>query len=436
MDSTTLGLAGSGLVLILLVLRVPLAFALIGVSALGTIIMRSAAGGVGGPPFLDLYDLVRSPELAALPLFVALANVAFYTGLTTRVYDAASVGLARLPGGLALASVLGCGGFAAISGSSVGCASTMGRICVPEMLRAGYDPRLATASVAAGGTLGALIPPSVLFILFGIFTGSPVAGLFLAGLLPGLLSLAGMCLVIVWWVAQEPGVAPPAPRPKGASLAEAALAAWPALMVFAIITGGLLAGLVTPTGAAALSLALTVAIGFVQRRLTLDVLWRAIRESLVQSAVIALIAAGGRMFADFVAATGADAALTGWLAQPGTPFFAVIAVIVVLYLILGMLLDPVTILVLTLPFLFPLVQAYDMNPLWFGVVLIKLLEIGMITPPVGLNVFVIGNVAREIGIDRIFAGVSRFLMIDLLVLLSLVLFPILSTLIPSMMWPG
>lgn len=436
MDSTTLGLAGSGLVLILLALRVPLAFALIGVSALGAIIMRSAAGGIGGPLFLDLYDLVRSPDLAALPLFVALANIAFYTGLTTRVYDAASVWLARLPGGLALASVIGCGGFAAISGSSVGCASTMGRICVPEMLRAGYDPRLATASVAAGGTLGALIPPSVLFILFGIFTDSPIAGLFLAGLLPGLLSLAGMCLVIAWWVAQEPGAAPPAPRPEGARLAEAALAAWPALLVFVIITGGLLAGLVTPTGAAALSVALTVAIGFAQRRLSVDVLWRAIRESIVQSAVIALIAAGGKMFADFVASTGVDAAVTGWLAQPGTPFFAVIAAVVVLYLILGMLLDPVTILVLTLPFLFPLVEAYDMNPLWFGVVLVKLLEIGMITPPVGLNVFVIGNVAREIGIDRIFAGVTRFLMIDLLVLLSLVLFPILSTLIPSMMWPG
>lgn len=311
----------------------------------------------------------------------------------------------------------------------------MGRICIPEMLRLGYNPRLATASVAAGGTLGSLIPPSVLFILYGIFTETSIGKLFLAGILPGLLTLAGYIIVILWWVGRDPSAAPidPTPMPRGARLA-AAISAWPALVLFAAIIGGIYGGFFTATEAAAVSVVLTVAIGFGQRRLTLATLWSAVRESLLQTSAIFLIAACAKIFVSFVALTGSAGMVSGWIADAGLPPLMLMAAIVVLYLFLGMFLDPIGIIVLTLPFVIPLIQGMDMNLIWFGVIVVKLLEIGLITPPVGLNVFVIGNVAgRGISVDTIFAGVMRFLAMDLVVLALLVLIPWISLVIPNAM---
>ncbi|WP_410218798.1 TRAP transporter large permease [Paracoccus sp. (in: a-proteobacteria)] len=442
MDAMMIGMVAMALVLVLLALRVPIAFALAGVAGIGTFLVYATRAGGWMPEralnptssvlFSNFFDLVHSYDLSMVPLFVALGNIAFYAGITTRIYDAAAVWLRQLPGGVAMASVMGCGGFSAISGSSIACASTMGRICVPEMLRMGYDPRLATSSVAVGGTLGSLIPPSVLFILYGIFTETSIAQLFLAGVLPGLLSLAGMILVIAWWVARDPAAAPRG-QSDGASRAEAALAAWPAVLLFVVIVGGIYGGIFTATEAAAVSVVMTTAIGFAQRRLTLDVFWRAIRESLVQTAAIFLIAGAAKIFVSFVALTGLAGAVVGWVADAQLSFAMLMLVIVVIYLVLGMFLDPIGIMVLTLPFMVPLVEGYGLNLIWFGVIVVKLLEIGLITPPVGLNVFVVSNVTKNVGIDKIFAGVARFLAVDILVLVLLILFPVISLLIPGSM---
>lgn len=442
MDAMTIGLVAMALVLLLLALRVPIAFALAAVASVGTFLVYATRTGGWMPEralnptssvvFSNFFDLVHSYDLSMVPLFVALGNIAFYAGITTRIYDAAAVWLRGLPGGVAMASVMGCGGFSAISGSSIACASTMGRICVPEMLRMGYDPKLATSSVAVGGTLGSLIPPSVLFILYGIFTETSIAQLFLAGILPGLLSLAGMILVIAWWVARDPAAAPRA-EGQGASRSQAALAAWPAVLLFAVIVGGIYGGFFTATEAAAVCVVLTIAIGFAERRLSLEVLWRAVRESLVQTASIFLIAGAAKIFVSFVALTGIAGGVVGWVADAQLSFAMLMLVIVVIYLVLGMFLDPIGIMVLTLPFMVPLVEGYGLNLIWFGVIVVKLLEIGLITPPVGLNVFVVSNVTKGVGIDRIFAGVSRFLVVDLLVLVLLILFPVISILIPGSM---
>lgn len=443
MDAATIGLIGFALVFLLLALRVPIAFVLAGVATVGTFLVYAFRRGTFHPELAvnpttsmvvsSFFELIHSYDLSMIPLFVALGNIAYHAGITTRIYDAANVWLRRVPGGVGVASVMGCAGFSAISGSSIACASTMGRICVPEMLRLGYNPRLATASVAAGGTLGSLIPPSVLFILYGIFTETSISKLFLAGILPGLLSLLGYVIVILWWVSRDPAAAPVDPRPpaQGERL-RAALAAWPALVLFAVIIGGIYGGFFTATEAAAISVVLTALIGFAQRTLSPRTMWSAVRESLLQTSAIFLIAACAKIFVSFVALTGAAGTVTSWVTDAGLPPMALMLAITVLYLFLGMFLDPIGIIVLTLPFVIPLIDAQGMDLIWFGVIVVKLLEIGLITPPVGLNVFVIGNVTgRGVSVDAIFAGVMRFLAMDLVVLAILIMVPAISTLIPN-----
>lgn len=444
--TSSIGLVALLLALVLLLLRLPATVVVIAI-ALAGVLFAETFGGLQGATGLQgglaatsdhvaalLLDLTRTDALLMVPLFILLGNIAFYAGISTRIYDAASVWLRKVPGGLAMASVMGCGGFAAISGSSLACATTMGRICVPEMLRHGYDARLAASSVAVGGTLGALIPPSILFILFGLFTGTSVAQLFMAGLLPGLLSLAGMLVVIAIWAHDEPAAAPAA-GPSEASRLDALIAIWPPLALLSVIIGGLSLGLLRPSMAAAICVALAILIGFAQKRLTAELLWTALRLSLRQTLSILFAVVAAKLFIGFLDLTGTSDGLVSLVQGWGLPTMAVLALVVVSYLLLGMFMEPMAILILTLPLTIPLIHAYGMDPIWFGVIVVKLLEIGLITPPVGLNVFVIGTVARDVGRDRIFAGVARFLMVDGLVLLALILFPVISTLIPSMMAP-
>jgi C4-dicarboxylate transporter, DctM subunit len=446
MDPATIGLIAFALVLVLLALRVPIAFALGGVAAIATFFVFAFRTGVFSPDrairptasmiYSNSFDLIHSYDLSMIPLFVALGHIAYRTGITTNIYHAARVWLARIPGGVAMASVIGCGGFSAITGSSIACASAMGRICSPEMLRMGYDPRLATASVAAGGTLGSLIPPSVLFIIYGIFTETSISRLFLAGVIPGLLSLAGFLLVIYLWVRRNPSVAPVEDRrATREEKAQAAVGAWPALLLFVLIVGGIYGGIFTATEAAALSVSAAVLIGFAQRTLTLEGLWESLKETCIQTSSIFIIAAGAKIFVAFVALTGMAGVLVENVSGAGMPLWMLLLAIVALYLVLGMFLDPIGIMVLTLPLVIPMVESYGLDLIWFGVVVVKLLEIGLITPPVGLNVFVISNVVgREVSVDKIFAGILPFLGMDTIVLGMIVLFPMISLFLPNTMW--
>lgn len=442
MDPATIGLIAFAAVLVLLALRVPIAFALGAVAVVATFIIFAFRTGTFMPErairattsmvFNNSFDLVHSYSLSMIPLFVALGHIAYRADITTKIYFAAKVWMTRIPGGVAMASVIGCGGFSAITGSSIACASTMGRICTPEMLRMGYDPRLATASVAAGGTLGSLIPPSVLFIIYGIFTETSISQLFLAGVLPGLLTLAGFVLVIWIWVARRPEVAPMVGEEYSAKeRRDAAIAAWPAFLLFVVIIGGIYGGIFTATEAAAVCVTAATLIGFAQRNLTLKGLWESVKETCVQTAAIFLIAASAKVFVSFIALTGIAPVIVNTVSAADMSVITLMICIALIYLLLGMFLDPIGIMVLTLPLLVPLVESYGLNLIWFGVVVIKLLEIGLITPPVGLNVFVIANVVgKEAPIDRIFAGIARFLSVDVIVLILIMAFPALSLLIP------
>lgn len=445
MDGTLVGLTAFAFLILLLGLRVPIAFALAGVATIGTFVIFAFRTGTFSPDrafrptsslvFSNSFDLIHSYDLSMIPLFVALGHIAYRAEITTRIYRAARVWLAAIPGGVAMASVVGCGGFSAITGSSIACASTMGRICAPEMLRMGYDKRLATASVAAGGTLGSLIPPSVLFIIYGIFTETSISSLFLAGIIPGLISLLGFLLVIWVWVLRDPSAAPVEDGVTSAKeRLHAAIDAWPAMLLFVIIVGGIYGGIFTATEAAAVCVSAALLIGFAQRRLTVKSVIEALRETVIQTTSIFIIAAGAKIFVAFIALTGVAGEIVGAVQAAELNVVVLMLAIAAIYLLLGMFLDPIGIMVLTLPLLVPLVEGYGLDLIWFGVVVIKLLEIGLITPPVGLNVFVIASVVgREVPIDRIFSGIMRFLTVDVIVLALIMAFPILSLLIPNSM---
>ncbi len=444
MDPTNLAIMALCAVLTLLVLRVPIAFALGGVASTGLFLFFAwRPGGEFDPerglrPALSLignttFEFVHNYPLSMIPLFIGLGHIAYHARITTDLYDAMRVWLARLPGGLAMASVVGCGGFSAITGSSVACASAMGRIAVPEMTRNGYSPRLATGSVAAGGTLGSLIPPSLLFVIYAIFTEESVRSLFLAGIIPGILSLAGYLITIRIWAGLSPVDAPRFVEDLPSGEKWRALArTWPAVLLLAVIIIGIYWGFFTPTEAAAISLALATLIGFARGRLTWRSFFTSLRETVWQTSAIFLIAIGAKIFVSFVSVTRLAPMLLDWLQGSGAPLILILAGIVLFYLILGMFLDSIGILVLTLPFTVPLIEGYGLDLIWFGVVVIKLLEIGLITPPVGLNVFVIKSVApRDVSLEAIFRGVAWFLILDLLVLLLILCIPELSTWMPT-----
>ena len=445
MDGTVVCLVAFAAVIGLLAIRVPIAFALASVATLGTFVMfafrtgefmgERAIRSTSSLVFSNSFDLIHSYDLSMIPLFVALGHIAYRADITTRIYHAARVWLVKIPGGVAMASVVGCGGFSAITGSSIACASTMGRICCPEMLRMGYDKRLATASVAAGGTLGSLIPPSVLFIIYGIFTETSISKLFLAGVLPGIISLLGFLLVIYLWVRHDPAAAPAFKgKVTRRDKLDAAIAAWPATVLFIIIVGGIYGGFFTATEAAAICVSAAVIIGFLQQKLTVKGLMEALRETCVQTASIFLIAAAAKIFVAFIALTGVAPVLVEFVTNAELSTFTLLLSIAIIYLVLGMFLDPIGIMVLTLPLMIPLVESYGFNLIWFGVVVIKLLEISLITPPVGLNVFVIANVVgKEVSSETIFSGIVRFLTIDVLVLVLIIAFPVISLLIPGSM---
>ena len=446
MDPILLGGVAFAAAMFLIAMRMPIGFALGGVAFVATFFLyawpvgQSFDAALALRPTLSLvssssFSFVHSYELSLVPLYIALGTIAFRAGITTDIYHAVRVWLAKVPGGLAIASILGCGGFSAITGSSVACAATFGRIAVPEMLRFGYAPRLATATVATGGTLGSLIPPSVPFAIYGIFAEQSISKLFLAGILPGLLSMFAYIVVVIWWARRRPQDAPSPGLVFGRrDYLDAMLKAWPAALIFFIVVVGIYGGIFTATEAAAVSVAAALVIGAIGRRLSFGDFKTAMAETVVQTASIFFVAIGAKMFATFIALTGVTNAAVGWIGSLGLAQWSLLLAVVILYLIMGMFLDPLGILLLTLPVLVPMMHGTGIDLIWFGVIVVKMLEIGLITPPVGFNVFVIHtSVEGKVPLHEIFIGVWRFLVIEIFVVAALLAFPAISTWLPRSM---
>lgn len=431
MSDVQIGLAGMGILLLLIALRLPIGIALIAVSFGGIWYLMDwsvAWGALGVIP----YQFATNWVLSSVPMFLLLGFVCYHAQLTQGLFRAAQVWLAGVPGGLAISAILGCAGFASVCGSSVACSAAMGKIAVPEMMRQRYDAGLATGAVAVGGTVGALIPPSIIMILYGIIAQTSVTQLFLGGVTTGLLTVLGYILVIVVRVRLNPSLAPRSDEkiPKQEKL-RALKPVWPILLVMVGIFAGLFSGLFTPTEAGAVGAFLACGVALLNRSLTWERFRNAILETLLTTAGLMVIAVGASLLTRFLALSGAGNYVSSLIIDTDASFVWIMFGVVVLYLILGLFLEPIGCMLLTLPIVLPIIDATGMSLVWFGVLLTKLLEIGMITPPIGMNVFVIkGVVGNLISTTGIFKGILWFLVADLLMLPLLIAFPDIILVLP------
>jgi len=433
MSAEALGFSGIVALLILLVLRVPVAFAMFLVGFLGIWALNGWNGAMGLLSS-ETFTLASSSELVVVPLFILMGNIASTTGMSRQLYNAAYAVIGHIRGGLASATLLGCGGFAALSGSSVASALTMGKVSLSEMDRYGYDPRLSTGVVAAGGTLGILIPPSTGFVIFAILTEQSIGRLFLAGVFPGLLLLAIFVITvsIICWFRPEAG--PPGLRRSLSEKLTAVTGALPILLVIASTIGGIYGGLFSPVEAAGVGAAFVIIYGIVTRSLSLPAFWQAARASVVTTATVMLILIAAHMVNPFLALSHVPTYVGEALIALDIPVLGTLVLMLLVYLVLGCFLEGFAMLVLTLPIFFPVVLQMGIDPIWFGVLVVLTLEMGLISPPVGINVFIVKSVAPKVALADIFRGVLPFWLAMLVTLGILIAFPQISLLLPNTMF--
>jgi tripartite ATP-independent transporter DctM subunit len=433
MSDIQIGSAGLVAVLVLIAMRMPIGLGLITVSYLG---IWAIGGHLAAWGMLSVmpHTLIASWTLSAVPMFLLMGFICFHCRLTNGLFDAARLWFQRLPGGLAIASVFGCSGFAAITGSSVACAAAMGKIAVPEMLRHTYDLKLATGTLAAAGTIGALIPPSIPLIIFGVIAQVSITQLFLAGIGMGILTALSYVLVILIRVWINPSLAPRSE--EHATWREQLAVAretWPVLLLIIGVLGGLFGGLFTSTEAGAVGAFLAIVIAGAKGTLTSRAMSRSIIETLVTCGSVFIVVIGASMLTGFLTLSGiADAISSGAQALNTGPVMLLLAITLV-YLFLGMFLEPIGAMLITLPIFLPLIGNAGINVIWFGVFVAKLVEISMITPPVGMNVFVLSSTVGKIApTELIFRGVMWFFAVDLVVVAMVIVWPDIVMFIPRL----
>lgn len=438
MSPEVLGFGSLALVLLLIAVRMPIGVALGVTSFIGFTLLRNervAFAIMEQTPFA----MAANWGLSAIPMFILMGAIAHNTGISESLFKAARLWLSSLPGGLAVATNFASAGFAAASGSSVATAATMGRLAIPSMLEAGYAPTLATGVVASAGTLGALIPPSVMFVVYGVFAEVSITKLLIAGLLPGLLTAAVYATMIIGRCVLNPSIAPSTDlgldkatlwRERWRSL----LPIWPLVVLILGIVGGLYGGLFTPTEAGAAGAFLSFIIAATQKRLTFPVIQDSVMEAVKTTAQLFFVAYGAVMYTRFLALVGVPDMIVNMIGAWSVDPVLMLVAISVIYLILGMFLDPLGVMLLTLPIVQPMFQALGLDQIWLGVIVVKYIEIGLLTPPVGFNAYVVKNVVGDaIPIETIFRGIGWFLACEAVIMFLILAFPQLSLWLPNSM---
>ena len=423
---------GFGAAFALIFLRVPIAIALGVVGAMGFYLL------VGPTPALSMIALsavssTMSYNLAVIPLFILMGNLIAATGIAGDLFRAAQVSVGHRRGGLGIATILSCGGFAAVCGSSVATAVTMGRVAIPQMRRYGYSDSLSTATVAAGGTLGILIPPSIIMVVYGIATETHIGMLFAAGIVPGLIGVLGYSLAVRWVATRNPTAAPRAERASAAERRAALRGVWPVGLLFFVVLGGIYAGIFTATEAAGIGASgalLFALLRRLSRRNFLDVLV----QSAETTAILFALIIGAKIFAEFVNYTGAHTGILTLVQDSGLTPVMVMVVICLIYILLGCVLDSLAMMLLTLPMFFPIVIGLGYDPVWFGIMVVMLVELGLVTPPIGINLFILKSVVPDVPLIKIIRGIVPFIVVDIMRLLLIGFIPALALFLPHLLF--
>jgi tripartite ATP-independent transporter DctM subunit len=433
-------MVGFAAVLALVLLRMPIAFAMGLVGMIGFMLETNARASISMVARL-IIDTSQDYGLSVVPLFILMGLFVNKAGISRELYAASNAFLGHLRGGLAMATIVACGGFAAISGSSLATAATMSKVAMPEMRRFNYSDSLATASIAAGGTLGILIPPSVILVIYGLLTETSIGKLFIAGVIPGLIGILFYLAAVRYSVWRNPDAGPAGPRISWPDRISALKQVWAVLLLFFLVIGGLY-GLFdvpplniafSPTEAAGMGAMGAFLIALARRRLSLADTMEVLTETAMTAASLFAVLIGAWIFSNFVNVAGLPqgllAVVTAWELAP----WMVMALILLVYIVLGCVFESLSMLLLTVPVFFPVVTSLGFDPIWFGIIVVVVVEISLITPPVGLNVFVLKGVVGDVSTGTIFKGVTPFWVADIIRLALLVALPSLVLLLPSMM---
>lgn len=432
--NVTAGFLGLAAFFVLIAFKVPVAISMAVVAFVGVWAMfgiQPAIGILANTP----YDFVASWTLSAVPMFLLMGFVAYYSGLTAGLFDAAKLGLRKVPGGLGIAAIVACSGFAAVCGSSLATAASMGRIAIPEMVKAGYKPSFATGALAAGGTIGALIPPSILMIIYGVFAETSVTQVFMGGVTVGVLTAASYAAVVLLVAYFRPDIVPT--TPVGVETLDGGQvfrAVWPIAALILLIFGGLFSGYFTATEAGAIGAAGAIAFAALTGKMSTEVFRKSVLDTLGTCASLFIVGVGAVMFTKFLGLSGAAGLISATVQGFELHYVTLLIIIVLIYLVLGMFMEPFGAMLVTLPVLLPVLQAHEISLVWFGVFVVKMLEIGMITPPLGMNVFVIRNVASQYAtLGEIFRGVIPFFVADMVIVALIIAFPAIVLFLPGLL---
>jgi tripartite ATP-independent transporter DctM subunit len=420
---------------VLMLLRVPvgMAMGLVGVTGFGYLTGMGPALKLVGQTVMRT---VTDYSFGVIPMFLLMGAFVSVSGISRELFRAANTFVGHWKGGLGIATIGACGGFAAISGSSVATAATFSAVAYPEMRRFGYPQSFATGVIAVGGTLGAMLPPSTVLVVYGIITQQDIGQLFMAGVIPGLLAIAMHMITIFIIGAVRPGFLPSAPKSPWKDRLHAVKDVWSPLALFLFVIGGLYGGFFIPTEAGAVGAVGAFIIGVMRGKLSKDGILQSLLQATRTAAAVFTILIGALCFGYFLTITQTPQHVTEFLTGLGIGKYGVLALILLMYLVLGCLMDAMAMIILTVPIVFPVVTALGFDPIWFGVIIVMTVELGLIHPPVGMNVFVIKSVIKDVNMSTIFAGVLPFVVTDLIRLVLLISFPILALWLPQRMMGG
>ena len=431
MTPVQIGIVGCVVLLLLLCSSMPVAFAMAAVGFVGFAAVVSPHAAVSVLTF-DLYKTFTSYSLTVIPLFVLMGQIAFHGGISRRLFNAAYHWLGPLPGGLAMATVGACTAFGAICGSGPATTATMASVALPEMRRYKYSMELGCGAVAASGGIGMMIPPSVVFIVYAIMTEQSIGRLFIAGILPGVLIAALFCLAIFLQCVRRPELGPAAPSSSWKAKILSLRGAWETLLLFVAVMGGMFGGLFTPTEAAAIGAAGTIVITAFKRKLSLQMFVRSLKETLRTSCMVMIIVAGAVVFGHFLAVTRIPSELANWLGNLPLPGWVIMGLVVLFYLVAGCFVDALALILLTIPIFYPVVMNLGFDPIWFGVMIVLVTQMGVITPPVGVCVYVVSGIERDVPLETIFRGALPFLAALVIAAMLLILFPQIVLVLPRL----